>query len=71
MRRFLDEFKFNNKNGKIYNLIGVANNATNEQEGQLMCIYQNEEENVYVREALEFVDKFTISDYVKKQVFDE
>lgn len=52
----------NNKSGEVYILINLALNATNgATEGQSMAVYHPQDNPgiLYVREAKEFLDKFT------------
>lgn len=47
------------KTGNLYVRIGEAINCTNDQDGQRMVIYQRQgEAQVFVREAVEFAEKF-------------
>lgn len=46
------------KTGETYRVVGEATNCTNEQNGQLMVIYQKDG-HLFVRSAEEFMQKFT------------
>lgn len=46
------------KSGKVYTVIGEAIDCTNSRHGTHMVIYTNDTGMVFVREALEFVEKF-------------
>lgn len=48
----------NLKNGKTYILLCEVTNATNAQDGEVMCLYTNEENKLFVREKEEFHKKF-------------
>lgn len=49
----------NKKNGKTYTVIGEVINCTNEQDGQKMYLYKQDEcELTFVREINEFNIKF-------------
>lgn len=46
------------KTGNIYTIIDTAINCTNFQDGQVMVIYKNNNNQIFVREIKEFNDKF-------------
>jgi hypothetical protein len=48
----------NKKTGKFYIKHDTVTNATNEQEGQRMVFYMDEDYNYFVREEQEFYEKF-------------
>jgi len=49
----------NIQNQKKYKLLSsTVVNSTNSQQGQIMCLYKDEEGRKYVRERQEFFDKF-------------
>jgi len=48
----------NIKTGNKYFVVGSVINATNEQDGQFMLLYKNEEGDMFVREKEEFMEKF-------------
>lgn len=51
----------NKKNCNKYFVINkFVRNCTNEQDGQMMVLYRNEEGQVFVRESSEFWEKFVI-----------
>lgn len=53
-------FYKNNKNGKIYEVIGECLNCTNAQDGQEMFIYRlSDHDLIFVRSKEEFYKKFT------------
>ena len=55
------EFYENIKTGKVYNILNVATDATNGNEGALYMVYRSIEddpEQLYVREYDEFNEKF-------------
>ena len=47
----------NIKNGKLYDIFGTVINCTNEQDGQILCLY-SDGNNVYVRDINEMDKKF-------------
>lgn len=46
------------KSGKTYIAIGVALNATNGKNNQIMVVYKDHSGTMYVRENKEFHEKF-------------
>ena len=48
-----------NKTSNLYFLLQNIINATNEQDGQKMCLYVNTKGQMFVRESEEFYAKFT------------
>jgi hypothetical protein len=48
----------NKKTLKIYDFVAFATDATNERDGLSVVIYKDANGQHYVREALEFTDKF-------------
>ena len=46
------------KTGNIYTIVDTAINCTNSQDGQVMVIYKNNNDQIFVREIREFNDKF-------------
>jgi len=46
------------KTGDRYFVTGEAINATNAQDGQVMIIYANSDDETFVREKTEFLEKF-------------
>jgi hypothetical protein len=49
----------NKKNGNYYRVIGEVTNATNKQNGEIM-IYYTDEVQSFVREKIEFYEKFEV-----------
>jgi len=60
MNTIIKSGKYKNlKNGEIYDTKNkVAINATNTQDGQIMILYQDKNETLFVREISEFLEKF-------------
>ncbi len=48
----------NVKNGNLYEVVGTSLNATNANEGQIMIHYRDMDNQAYVRDFDEFVEKF-------------
>jgi len=56
------------KSGEIYLVLDIAvMNATNKQAGQPMVLYQNQDEEKFVREHTEFYKKFELVPTVKPE----
>ena len=51
----------NNKNKTVYQILGIALNATNSQEGEIVVVYKDKtSSSVFVRELNEFLQRFTL-----------
>lgn len=48
----------NKKNLKLYKVLDEVTNSTNENDGQVMVLYQDLKGKKYVREKSEFLEKF-------------
>jgi len=48
------------KTGNIYYMLSSVINATNGIDGQYMVLYKNEEGSLFVRESVEFHNKFKV-----------
>jgi len=56
----------NNKTGKLYIVTGMAFDATNDREKEIVVKYEDAELD-FVRELKEFTEKFTAVELIKEQ----
>ncbi len=61
----------NKKTGNTYLIGGEVTNTTNEQDGQIMIMYQSTDltdDTIFVREKTEFFEKFVVEDDIIYQL---